>query len=909
MFLNPLTNYAEWIHPHKKYVYMFHEGSSSDKSLLGNKGANLCEMVKLKLSIPPGFIITTEACEFFREDNKDRNYDKDIVPKYLFDEYTKAIHNIEKLTGRHFGADEAHGKNLPLLLSVRSSTAISMPGVMETILNIGINDLIANLMIKVTNNRRFVFDTYRRFIQMFGTLVLGIQNSLYEDILSSTRRLRNISNDLGFSETDLESIVNEFKSITPFPSDPYTQLRMSINALFTSWFSPVVTSYRAKHDIADHYGTALVVQSMVYGNMNDRSGSGVCFTRHPCTGQKVFFGEYLPNAEGEEVLTGQRSPLSLVELGDILPHVLTELKAIECVLESHYRDMQDVEFTVENTHLFILQTRTGKRSAKAAVRVAVSLAEEEVITVRQALLRVDARGLSFFRQPTVDPEAAERSGRLAIRGQPASPGLVFGPLVFDPVAGAGVVGAVLVVDSSAPPVVGLKDCGGLVLVRGSVCSGAATEARAAGKPAVSLLGCCVLQDGTLITTEGVVMRSGSMVTLDGAKGVLYEGKAELAGPRREIDYEMVLGWADKYRHMKVMGDVDSVESAGRALVAGADGVVFRTEHMFLSPDRISAIRLAILSNSSQLRVMYLEPLLALQRQDFLQLFRLLGGRPLVVRLVDVLLPGMLADKSHDITLLAPILGVTQEQLLGQISKLHESNPLVGCRGCRLSLMYPEITTMQITALLDAAQLAVQEGIAVPTVHVLVPALCSERELDLLLPTIHSAAALALSRGSGVRYVVGCVLDCPRAVLRGDHIACKLSAEAIVAIDSGILSQLVCGIAPNCTAEFMPSYLEKHVFPSDPLSHLDRKGLAGLVSACVDRCRAQCQNRQLIVCGPHNADASSAGYWHSLGMDALTATPDLVPEVRLVAAQGYIREAAHRRAEEQRRYWESQPFLF
>lgn len=809
----PLARLTDWaLHPQKKYVYTFQEGSAEDKELLGNKGANLCEMARLGLPVPAGFVISSEACmEYFQAEGKGQ------LPNHLVEEYTKGLHEIEKRTGMVFGGSSS-GANyskdqFPLLLSVRSGAAVSMPGMMDTILNLGINDDVVSLLAKLTANPRFAYDTYRRFLQMFGDVVLGIDTSQYEEILSAKRKSRNVQHDSELNYDDLLDVVNQFKVITPVPSDPYEQLRMAVEAVFKSWFNPRAVAYRDINNITSVLGTAVTIQSMVYGNYNTKSGSGVAFTRNPGTGENLFYGEYLANAEGEDVVAGIRTPVDLNELRKEQPAAYDALIKIEKLLERHYRDMQDIEFTIQNGHLYILQTRSGKRTPRAAVKIAVAMTQENLITEREALLRVDAESMNFFLHPMIDPslEAAGLEGlggnvQLVGHGLASSPGAACGVAVFtneDAIEyHAKGVNVILCREQTSPnDIRGLSCSIGVLTTRGGISSHASIVMRNMGKTAV--VGC----KGIIIDIPNNMMRAylpggkarveikrGDVITIDGSSGNVYVGEVPMVPAGRDEDFKTILRWANKFKSMKVFTNCENLNDATKASELGAEGVgLIRSEHMFLKDDRILLMQGVLLSSDIDERQHYLHQIMKFQQQDFLEIIRTMHGKELTVRLLDYplneFMPCISTSPTYqqDLETMARKLKMDFKTCEEKVRGLQESNPMMGNRGCRLSILYPDITDMQVRALLGAAVQGYAYDVSC-SINIMIPLVSSDHEIEIIKPIIKRAAdSIFKTCGFSIDYKIGCMIETPRACLRADAIA---KIVDFVSIGSNDLTQMV-----------------------------------------------------------------------------------------------------------------------
>lgn len=993
-------------------------------------------MVHLKLPVPPGFVITTEAClEYFHHkqslspqeqellgtlpgSGKGDESEKSIgfLPRAFIDEYTRSVHELERQSGRKFGiasgTKPGDEKTFPLLLSVRSGAAVSMPGMMDTVLNLGMNDEIVARMVTFTNNSKFVLDTYRRFLQMFGTVVLGIDKKRYDNALEAIRLSRGVLNDAELSVADLQLVINDFKAIASVPSDPWDQLRMSIVAVFNSWFSPRAVAYRDIHGIRNDLGTAVTVQCMVFGNMNARSGSGVCFTRNPSTGEKAFFGEYLPNAEGEDVVAGIRTPMTFEDMRRDMPEVYAALTSMEVLLERHYRDMQDIEFTVENGHLYILQTRTGKRTPKASVRIAVSLAHEKVITEREALLRIDAHQMDFFLHPTIDPAIASTGlgGLQTLKighGLAASAGAAVGTLVFTcaDAKEASLRGERVILcreETSADDIIGMEACEGMLTMRGGMTSHAAVVCRALGKPAVT--GACAhgmhltnaASSGSkghgqgqgdasragaadlysLTCSDGKVLRRGDVITIDGSHGDVFIGEIPTVPAGHDPDYQTLLRWADKYKRMRVLANADTIEEAKKAKELGAEGIgLCRTEHMFFQSDRIDLMRAMILSTKPEDRQRFLNEILPLQRSDFLQMFRMMRNRQVTIRLLDPplheflphdmllalrpttatasgigaaaatvlgsaggsigssgsnsiaqartvlqkrpLMPARqtataksvsaaeahtMASAEQSIRELAERMGMDPEACLQRARDLQESNPMLGFRGCRLSIVLPEITEMQVKAIIGAAIAAQIDGFVVRP-EIMIPLVCCDHEVACIISLIRdTAATVCAEAGECVDYKVGCMLEVPRACVRAEAIS-KETGLGFVSIGSNDLTQLTYGFSRDDTASFMPVYMDKGILAADPFVTIDQRGVGLLVNMAVKKVRKANPKAEVGVCGEHGGDPTSVFFFDALGIDYISCSPYRVPTAKIAAAQAHIKAVARRREDQdQRDFW-------
>lgn len=921
-------NPFDWSHPDKKRIYFFSEGTAEDKNLLGNKGANLCEMFRLGLPVPPGFIITTETCvDFFNNNNNKNNKlsQNSKLSQTLINQYTKAVHELEKQSGKTFGGIQI-GKTgminkmeqittIPLLLSVRSGAAVSMPGMMDTILNLGMNEELVQIMARLSNNARWAYDCYRRFIQMFGTVVYNIDKKKYDDILDNIKTKRNVCCDSLLTVSDLQIVIQEFKQLAEIPIDPWEQLQLAIEAVFNSWFSPRAVKYRDIHNIAEDLGTAVTVQSMVYGNMNIRSGSGVAFTRNPGTGDKVFFGEYLNNAEGEDVVAGVRTPVSVDELRGEQPKVYEQLTHIQSLLERHYRDMQDIEFTVENAVLFILQTRRGKRTAMASVKIAVDMVDEKLITERDALMRIDAYQMDFFLHPMLDPSAQMTEKFLIGKGLAASAGAAIGRVALTCEKAQEYnnnnTNCILVrQETSADDITGLHAAIGVLTIHGGVTSHAAVVMRGMGKSAVTGARNMYIKDGILVGEDlngkAVQISEGTTITIDGSTGNVYLGEMPTVISGKNEHYQRILKWADKYKRIQVLVNAETVDDIRKSQEYGAEGVgLCRTEHMFFHPERLFLFRLMILSDSYEQRCRYLADMLPLQQEDFRQIFRLMPNRQVTVRLLDPplheFLPvrqkddSMAFDHEEDLLKIASELGITLELLLSRIQAMKESNPMMGFRGCRLSIVYPEITEMQTKAIIGAALDVMREGVVVRP-EIMIPLVCSDHEVNEIVPIIHKAHDEVCARyasvygdpGFHVNYSIGCMVEVPRACIRADRIAGCRDVK-FVSIGSNDLTQLVFGFSRDDTQRFMGNYVDRHIVSRDPFQSIDVRGVGSLINLAVSKCKKMDPLIKIGICGEHGGDPLSIHFFNKIGVDYVSCSPCRIPIAKLAAAQAHIED--------------------
>jgi len=878
----------------QKMVYLFEQGSAEMKSLLGSKGANLAEMSRIGLPVPPGFVITTEACNRYYEENRQ------IWPE-LEQEVRQCLEVLESTTGRRFG-----GEN-PLLLSVRSGAVISMPGMMDTVLNLGLNRETMEALARESGNRRFALDCYRRFIQMFGDVVLKIDRNLFEKVLEDKKEARNLSSDAELSEEDLESIVASFLEIVrreagrEFPTEPWEQLLLAIKAVFDSWHNPRAQVYRQANRIPDHLGTGVNVQVMVFGNLGDDSCTGVAFTRNPSTGEGKIYGEYLMNAQGEDVVSGARTPRPIAELKEEMPAIYEQFVSVCRTLESHYREMQDIEFTVEKGKLYILQTRTGKRTAPAAVKIAVDMVREGLISREEALQRVDPGQLQQLLHRRVDPEAKLD---VIARGLPASPGAASGRLVFNADRAQALAEEgekVLLVSTETTPddIHGILAAQGVLTSRGGMTSHAAVVARGMGKPCVC--GCeelkINLEEGYFRVGEEV-FREGDLLTIDGATGQVIRGQVPLIEPQLTPEFKELLGWADQVRRLAVRANADNPEDARIALEMGAQGIgLCRTEHMFMAPDRVPVVQKMILASTLEERERQLEQLLPMQKEDFKGIFRAMAGYPVTIRLLDPPLHEFLPDRDEVLLKVhrlrqqgaaTPELK-EQEQLLQQINNLAEFNPMLGQRGCRLGLAYPEIYRMQVKAIFLAALELIEEGMKPEEIkpEIMIPLVGHREELARMRKLVEETAAEVLgSREKELPYLVGTMIELPRACLVADQLA---EVADFFSFGTNDLTQTTLGYSrDDAEAKFLPFYLREGILAVNPFMEIDREGVGQLVELAAQKSRKRKAEIKLGVCGEHGGDPHSIAFFNELGLGYVSCSPFRVPIARLAAAQAVLK---------------------
>jgi pyruvate, orthophosphate dikinase len=886
-----------------KWVYGFGdgraEGTASMRDLLGGKGAGLAEMANLKLPVPPGLTITTEVCTFYYGQNKE-------YPKDLRDQVDKALARVGRITGKKFG-DETN----PLLVSVRSGARASMPGMMDTVLNLGLNDETVETLAKKSGDRRFAYDSYRRFITMYSDVVLGVGHEHFEELLDRHKERQGYTLDTDLSADDWADLVVRYKKRVKdelgqdFPQDPHEQLWGAIGAVFGSWMNQRAITYRKLHNIPESWGTAVNVQAMVFGNMGDTSATGVAFTRNPSTGEKKLYGEFLINAQGEDVVAGIRTPQEISEAARkeadsdkpsmeyALPKAYAELKRIYNVLERHYRDMQDVEFTVEQGKLWMLQTRSGKRTAKAALRIAVELANEGLISKNDAVLRVDPLSLDQLLHPTIDPRAHRR---VIATGLPASPGAASGEIVFSPDEAAQLKSdgkkVVLVrVETSPEDIHGMHAAEGILTTRGGMTSHAAVVARGMGKPCVSGAGSLRVDyaAGTMVA-GGQSFKKGDYITVDGSTGQVLAGKVDMVEPQLSGEFATLIGWADKVRRLGVRANADTPTDAKAAVRFGAEGIgLCRTEHMFFESDRIQAVREMILADDERLRRAAIAKLLPMQRADFVELFEIMAGRPVTIRLLDPPLHEFLPHGEAEIAEVAAAMGEDPKKLAARANELSEFNPMLGFRGCRIAIAYPEIAEMQARAIFEAALEAAKRTGKPVVPEVMVPLIATKTELDLVKARIDAMAqAVAKEKNTKVDYQVGTMIELPRASLLADEIA--QSAE-FFSFGTNDLTQTTFGISRDDAASFLGIYTARGILPVDPFVSIDQRGVGELVRIGVERGRKVRPKLKVGICGEHGGDPASVAFCHEAKLDYVSCSPFRVPIARLAAAQAALAKSA------------------
>lgn len=869
----------------KKLVYPFQEGNLEMKSLLGGKGANLSEMTKIGLPVPSGFTITTEACNQYYKHGAQLWIE-------LKEEILKELKMLEAITGKEFGS-----KVNPLLISVRSGAVVSMPGMMDTILNLGLNDQSVEGIAKATNNERFAYDSYRRFIQMFGDVALNIEKYKFDTIFEKRKKDKNIEKDTDLTTEDLKDITMEFKKVIKkesgkeFPQNSEEQLFIAVEAVFESWDNPRAKIYRKLHDIPDDLGTAVNIQSMVFGNMGENCGTGVAFTRNPSTGEKKLFGEFLLNAQGEDVVAGIRTPEQIHALKGKMPKVYEEFVSVTELLEKHYRDMQDIEFTIENEKLYMLQTRTGKRTAMAAVNIAIDMVEEGLITKEEAILRIEPTQLDQFLHPTFE-EAALKKATVITKGLPASSGAATGKIYFTPedvikAKGADEKAILVRVETSPEDIGGMAAAEGILTAKGGMTSHAAVVARGMGK-------CCVAGASEIrIDNINKVMKvgnkkfkEGDYISLDGNEGIVYEGKIKTRTPELSGNFAVLMEWADEFRKLKVRTNADTNRDAKQALEFGAEGIgLCRTEHMFFEKSRISIVRQMILSTTLEDREKALAQLLPMQREDFINIFREMKGLPVTVRLLDPPLHEFLPSEKKDIVQLAEEMGISEEKLLDVISDLQEVNPMLGHRGCRVAVTYPEIYAMQARAILEAAIDVCQSTGHGIIPEIMVPLVGEVKEFEYVKEIITDVANSVFEENNiRIPYLVGTMIEIPRACITADEIA--ENAE-FFSFGTNDLTQMTFGFSRDDAGKFIREYMDKKIFEKDPFQRIDRKGVGKLMQMAVDLGKTARPDIQLGICGEHGGEPNSIEFCHLIGLDYVSCSPYRVPIAKLAAAQAAI----------------------
>ena len=863
----------------EKNVFFFGE-HKFDKNLLGGKGANLGEMKIIGLPVPMGFTITTKVCVYFMKEKK--------YPQNLDNEIDEAVSRLEKETGKSFGDNEN-----PLLVSVRSGAPMSMPGMMDTVLNLGLNDKTVEALARKSGNERFAYDCYRRFIQMFGNVVLGLEHSKFEDALHHYKKEQDVELDYEMNSETLKKIISKYKEIIrdgigeDFPQDPKVQLRKAIDAVFNSWNNKRAITYRRLNHIPDEMGTAVNVQEMVFGNSGDDSGTGVGFTRNPATGENKMYGEFLINAQGEDVVAGIRTPHPIDKMKEELPEVHAELVKVRDLLEKHYKDMQDFEFTIEANKLYLLQTRTGKRTAQAAVSIAVDMVKEGIIDKETAVLRVDANQLDQLLHKQLDP-IAKKEADILTKGLPASPGAAVGQIALNAekakkMAEDGKKPILVRTETSPEDIEGMHAAQGILTARGGMTSHAAVVARGMGKCCISGASDVIAhEDENYITIKGKRLEEGDFITLDGNTGEVFPGKLHVVDPELSGAFSELMSWADEFKKLNIKTNADTPHDAAVARKFGAEGIgLCRTEHMFFDKDRILAVREMILADSPEEREKALMKLLPMQREDFKGLFKEMDGFPVIIRLLDPPLHEFLPKTEEMIKEVADELDVTVSKLKDKIESLHEFNPMLGFRGCRLAIAYPEIPRMQARAILEAAIEAKKEGInAIPYIEV--PLVGNVKEFVIVRDLIRDVAN---ELGEDIDYKIGTMIEVPRAAITADEIA---KEAEFMSFGTNDLTQMGCGFSRDDSGKFLGLYVDKGIYARDPFQAIDRDGVGELMKICIKKARSVKPDMEVGICGEHGGEPSSVEFCHIIGMNDVSCSPYRVPIARLAAAQAAIK---------------------
>ncbi len=874
-----------------KYVYLFKEGNAEMKNLLGGKGANLAEMTNIGLPVPQGFTVSTEACTQYYKDGE-------RISEEISKQIYEALAQTETICGKKFG-DLAN----PFLVSVRSGARASMPGMMDTILNLGLNDVAVQGLSKQTGNERFAFDSYRRFIQMFSDVVMEIDKKLFEAQLDAVKEQKHAKFDTDLNADDMKEVVKRFLAVyqkekgEAFPQDPKVQLMEAIKAVFRSWDNPRAIYYRRMNDIPGDWGTAVNVQSMVFGNMGDDSGTGVAFTRNPSTGENKLYGEYLINAQGEDVVAGIRTPQPISTLEQAMPEVYKQFTQIASTLEKHYRDMQDMEFTIEHSKLYMLQTRNGKRTAAAAIKIACDLVEEKMLTTDEAVLKVEPKQLDSLLHPTFEPTALKKANPIA-KGLPASPGAAAGQVYFTAAAAAKAgragISAILVREETTPEdIEGMDLSKGILTARGGMTSHAAVVARGMGRAAV--VGCGELhinEENKTLTVGDQTYNEGDSLSLDGSTGIVYGELIPTVEAKVSGDFAKLMAWADAARTLKVRTNADSPKDATKAVEFGAEGIgLCRTEHMFFEADRIAAVREMILADTVEQREAALAKILPMQQGDFEGMFKALEGRPMTIRYLDPPLHEFLPQKTmtDEIAAIAKELRTTSEKIIEKIDALHEFNPMMGHRGCRLAVTYPEIAVMQTRAVMQAAIKVAKETGKEIVPEIMIPLVCEVKELayvkKIVVETIEKVFA---EQKTTLKYHIGTMIEIPRACVTADEVA----AEAeFFSFGTNDLTQMTFGFSRDDAGKFLDAYYTAKIFESDPFARLDQNGVGKLVEMAAKLGRQGRSGIKLGICGEHGGDPSSIEFCHKIGLNYVSCSPFRVPIARLAAAHAAIKEKA------------------
>ncbi len=879
-----------------KWVYSFgaghNEGRADMRNLLGGKGANLAEMASIDLPVPPGFTITTEVCTAYYDNNQ--NY-----PAELKQQVAAALALIETAVGLSFG-----DATRPLLVSVRSGARVSMPGMMDTVLNLGLNDTTVEGLAKASGDERFAWDSYRRFIQMYGSVVLNVDHHRFEEIIESAKIDAGVVEDTALTAKDWRGVVEGYKDMVAqengraFPMDPHEQLWGAIGAVFGSWMNPRANTYRRLHDIPASWGTAVNVQAMVFGNMGADCATGVCFTRDPSTGENMFYGEYLVNAQGEDVVAGIRTPQPMAKerakpdeqpMEVAMPAAYAELMKVRETLERHYQDMQDIEFTVQQNKLYMLQTRNGKRTAAASLRIAVEMAEDGLIDRNEAIKRVNPSSLDQLLHPTLDPNAKRT---LISKGLPASPGAACGAVVFNADeaemrAAKGEAVILVRIETSPEDIHGMHAAKGILTTRGGMTSHAAVVARGMGRPCVSGAGGVAVDYGAqTLRAGGHVVNAGDIITLDGATGEVFLGTVPMVEPKLAGEFATLMGWADEVRRLKVRTNAETPLDAETARKFGAEGIgLCRTEHMFFDPTRIGAVRQMIMSSDEAGRRTALAKLLPFQRQDFLELFRIMAGLPVTIRLLDPPLHEFLPHAEAELAEVAKALGTDLAAMHRRMDELAESNPMLGHRGCRLGITYPEIYEMQARAIFEGAIAATRELGTAPIPEIMIPLVGMKRELEIARAQVDKMAeAVFAEQGMRIEYIVGTMIELPRAAITADKIA---EVADFFSFGTNDLTQTVFGLSRDDAGKFLPSYVEQGILAKDPFISLDIEGVGAMIRLAAEKGRSTKNALKMGICGEHGGDPASIAFCEAVGLDYVSCSPYRVPVARLAAAQAAL----------------------
>ena len=869
-----------------KYVYLFKEGNADMRELLGGKGANLAEMTNIGLPVPQGFTITTEACTQYYEDGREINEE-------IQGQINEYIKKTEEITGKKFG-----DKENPLLVSVRSGARASMPGMMDTILNLGLNEDVVKVLAEKSNNPRWAWDCYRRFIQMYSDVVMEVGKKYFEELIDKMKAKKGVKQDVELTAEDLKELASQFKKEykskigKEFPTDPKEQLMGAIKAVFRSWDNPRANVYRRDNDIPYSWGTAVNVQSMAFGNMGDDCGTGVAFTRDPATGEKGLFGEFLTNAQGEDVVAGVRTPMKIAEMEEKFPEAFKQFKDVCKTLESHYRDMQDMEFTVEHGKLYMLQTRNGKRTAKAALKIACDLVDEGMRTEEEAVAMIDPRNLDTLLHPQFDQKELKEKKPMG-KGLGASPGAACGQIVFtaedaEKWAADGKKVVLVRLETSPEDITGMKASQGILTVRGGMTSHAAVVARGMGT-------CCVSGCGEIIMDEahkkfdlgGKTFHEGDVISIDGSTGNIYDGAIKTVDATIAGEFGRVMEWADKYRKLGVRTNADNPTDTAKAIELGAEGIgLCRTEHMFFEEERIPAIRKMILSETVEQREKALNELIPFQKGDFKAMYKVLNGKPMTVRYLDPPLHEFLPKEEADIKALAKDMGVTVEHLKAKCDELHEFNPMMGHRGCRLAVTYPEIAKMQTRALMEAAiEVQEEEGIKIVP-EIMIPLVGEVKELKFVKDiVVEVAEQVKKEKKSDMKYHIGTMIEIPRAALTADEIA---KEAEFFSFGTNDLTQMTFGFSRDDAGKFLGSYYETKIYEQDPFARIDQKGVGKLVKMAAELGKKERPDLKLGICGEHGGDPSSVEFCHNVGLTYVSCSPFRVPIARLAAAQAAIK---------------------